>query len=82
MLSQPIEPSAELVADIRKRLGPICQRYSADEFADLVRQIASVRAKYDAKRADSFFDAARALAAQEASQSQSRVADRLAEPAS
>jgi hypothetical protein len=79
MLSHPIEPSADLVADIRKRLGPICERYSADEFTDLVRQIASVRAKYDAKRAESFFDAARALAAQEASQSQSLLPGPLGE---
>jgi hypothetical protein len=64
MLSQPSEPPDELVADIRARLGRICQDYSADEFNELVRQIAAIRAKYDALRAETFFDAARELAAE------------------
>ncbi len=64
MLSQPSEPPDELVADIRARLGRICQDYTADEFNTLVRQIASVRAKYDALRAETFFEAARELAAE------------------
>lgn len=64
MLSQPSEPPDELVADIRARLGRICQDYTADEFTELVRQIASIRAKYDALRAETFFEAARELAAE------------------
>ena len=64
MLQQPHEPSAELVADISARLGRVCQDYSAEDFTDLVSQIASVRAKYDAVRAASFFEAARSLAAE------------------
>jgi hypothetical protein len=52
------------VADISARLGRVCQDYSAEDFTDLVRQIASVRAKYDAVRAASFFEAARSLAAE------------------
>jgi hypothetical protein len=63
MLSQPSEPPAELVADIGARLGRICQSYPTDEFESLVRQIAAVRAKYDALRAQAFIEAARALAA-------------------
>jgi len=62
MLSQPSEPPDELVADIRARLGRICQDYTTDEFNTLVRQIASIRAKYDALRAETFFEAARELA--------------------
>lgn len=64
MLQQPHEPSPEMVADISARLGRVCQDYSAEDFTDLVRQIASVRAKYDAMRAESFFEAARGLAAE------------------
>jgi len=64
MLQQPHEPSPELVADISARLGRVCQDYTAEDFTDLVRQIASVRAKYDAVRAASFFEAARSLAAE------------------
>jgi len=64
MLSQPSEPPDELVADIRARLGRICQDYTADEFTELVRQIASIRAKYDALRAETFFEAAHELAAE------------------
>ena len=66
MLSQPIEPPAEMVADIRARLGRICESYSAEEFSELVRQIAAIRAKYDAMRAEAFFDAVRFLAAERA----------------
>ena len=64
MLQQPHEPSAEMVADITARLGRVCQDYSAEDFTDLVRQIAVIRTKYDARRAESFFEAARSLAAE------------------
>ena len=65
MLSQPpIEPSEETLNDIRNRLGRVCQDYSAEEFAQLVRQIASLQAKYDAMRIESFMEAARQLAAE------------------
>lgn len=67
MLSQPIEPPAELVADIRTRLGRVCESYTADEFNELVRQIARIRTKYDALRADAFFDSARILGARRVS---------------
>jgi len=62
MLQQPHEPPADMVADISARLGRVCQGYSDEDFSDLVRQIALVRAKYDAMRAESFFEAARSLA--------------------
>ena len=62
MLQQPTEPPAEMVADISARLGRVCQDYSAEDFSDLVRHIACIRAKYDAVRAESFFEAARSLA--------------------
>ena len=61
---QPHEPSPEMVADISARLGRVCQDYSAQDFTDLVRQIALIRAKYDARRAETFFEAARSLAAE------------------
>ena len=64
MLQQPNEPPAEMVADISARLGRVCQDYSAEDFTDLVRQIAVIRAKYDAMRAQSFFEAARSLASE------------------
>jgi hypothetical protein len=64
MLQQPHEPPAEMVADISARLGRVCQDYSAEDFIDLVRQIAIIRTKYDARRAESFFEAARSLAAE------------------
>jgi hypothetical protein len=64
MLQQPHEPSPEMVADISARLGRVCQDYPAEDFTALVRQIASVQAKYDAMRAESFFEAARRLAAE------------------
>jgi len=64
MLPQPTEPPAEMVADISARLGRVCQDYSSEDFTELVRQIALVRAKYDAMRAESFFEAARSLAAE------------------
>ena len=63
MLQQPLEPSPEMVADISARLGRVCQGYSAEDFTDLVRRIAVIRAKYDAMRAETFFEAARSLAA-------------------
>jgi hypothetical protein len=53
-----------MVADIRARLGRVCESYTAEEFSDLVRQIASVRMKYDAMRAETFFAAVRVLAAE------------------
>ena len=65
MLSQqPREPSPETLTDIRTRLGRVCQNYSPEEFARLVRQIASVQAKYDALRIESFLRAARQLASE------------------
>ena len=64
MLQLPHEPPAELVADISARLGRVCQDYSDEDFSDLVRQIASIRAKYDAMRAEWFVEAARSLAAE------------------
>jgi hypothetical protein len=65
MLSQqPNEPSAETLNDIRNRLGRVCQNYSAEEFAQLVRQIATLQAKYEALRVESFMEAARQLAAE------------------
>ena len=64
MLQQPHEPSPEMVADISARLGRVCQCYPDEDFTALVRQIAMVRAKYDAMRAESFFEAARSLAAE------------------
>ena len=64
MLQQPHEPPAEMVADISARLGRVCQDYSAEDFTDLVRQIAFIRVKYDAMRAESFFESARSLAAE------------------
>jgi len=64
MLQQPHEPSPEIMADISARLGRVCQDYSAEDFSNLVRQIALIRAKYDARRAESFFEAARSLAAE------------------
>ena len=62
MVSRPIEPSQETLTDIRNRLGPVCKDYTAEEFAALVRQIAAVRAKYDALRTEMFMEAARRLA--------------------
>jgi hypothetical protein len=42
MLSQPNEPPAKMVAEIRERLGRVCRNYSDDEICDLVRQLAIV----------------------------------------
>ena len=64
MLQQPTEPPADMVADISARLGRVCQDYSAQDFTDLVRQIAFIRTKYDAMRAEAFFESARSLAAE------------------
>lgn len=64
MLQQPHEPPPEMVADISARLGRVCQDYSAEDFTDLVTQIARIRTKYDAMRAESFFESARSLAAE------------------
>lgn len=71
MLSQPNEPSQETLTDIRTRLGRVCQGYSPEEFASLVRQIASVQAKYDALRIESFLRAARQLACERPSGTES-----------
>ena len=60
----PIEPSPETLNAIRNRLGRVCQSYSAEEFACLVRQIATVEAKYEARRIESFLVAAGRLAAE------------------
>jgi len=67
-----------MVADIRTRLGPICQSYPADEFSELVRQIASVRVKYEAMRAENFFESARALANERLGRHRSILDDRIA----
>ena len=64
MLSQPIEPSAEIEADIRARLGRVCKQYPTDEFNALVRQIAAIRVKYETRHADAFLAAARTLGSQ------------------
>lgn len=80
MFSQPLEPPDELVADIRARLGRICESYTADEFNDLVRQIASIRAKYDVLRAEAFFDTARFLTAERRSKIPPRSPDTPAGP--
>ena len=64
MLPQPMEPPAEIEADLRARLGRVCERYSPDEFDALVRQMAAIRAKYEARHANAFLAAARALAAE------------------
>jgi hypothetical protein len=76
MLSQPPrEPSAETLNDIRNRLGRVCQSYSAEEFASLVRQIASVQEKYEALRIEVFMEAARQLAAERLSNGRHRPRD-------
>jgi hypothetical protein len=64
MLSQPNKPTPEIEADVRARLGRVCERYSPDEFDALVRQIVSIRVKYEARHADAFLSAARELAAE------------------
>lgn len=61
MLSQPTKPTSEIEADVRARLGRVCERYSPDEFDALVRQIVSIRVKYEALHADAFLAAARAI---------------------
>jgi hypothetical protein len=53
-----------MLAEIRQRLGRVCRNYSDEEFSELVRQIAVVRAKYDTLRAESFFNSATLLAAE------------------
>jgi hypothetical protein len=78
-MSQPKEPPAEMVAGIRERLGRVCEKYSDQEFSDLVRQIAIVQAKYDALRVESFFNAATLLGAEELS-SRFRHVDRPTGP--
>jgi hypothetical protein len=42
----------------------VCDRYTPEEFTALVRQIAAVQTKYEARRAESFFGAAREIAAE------------------
>ena len=74
------EPTDEMLADISARLGRVCQSYSADEFTELVRQIAAVQVKYDVMRAETFFDAVRELAADRKRQSRSTSISKGAEP--
>lgn len=64
MLSQPIQSSPEIEADVRARLGRVCEQYSPEEFDALVRQILTIRAKYEARHVDAFLGAARGLAAE------------------
>ena len=82
MSSKPVEPSAEIVADISARLGRICQGYGAEEFDTLVRQIASIRMKYDALRDETFFFAPRIVRGGDYASSQPPAEDRIAEPRS
>jgi len=82
MSSKPIEPSAEMVAEIGARLGRVCQSYAADEFDALVRQIALVRMKYDAMRDETFFFAPRIVDDGYYVRSQPSDNDRIAEPRS
>lgn len=81
MLQPPNEPTPEMLAEIRERLWRVCGTYSDQEFSDLVRQIAIVRAKYDALRAESFFNAATFLAAERLSSRLPHI-DRLNGPPS
>jgi hypothetical protein len=80
MLSQPSESSDDVVADIRARLGHVCDRYSPEEFTALVRRIAAVQAKYEARRAESFFGAARDRAAERQAARVAAVTQRLGPP--
>jgi hypothetical protein len=80
MSPQPSEPPDDVVADIRARLGHVCDRYSPDEFTALVRQIAAVQAKYEARRAESFFGAARGLAAERQAARAAAATQRLGPP--
>jgi hypothetical protein len=82
MSSKPIEPSAEMVAEISARLGRICQSYTTEEFDTLVRQIASVQMKYEALRDETFFSAARIISAGRYARSQSPDDGRIAGPRS
>jgi hypothetical protein len=82
MPSKPIEPPAEMVAEIGARLGRICQSYTVEEFDTLVRQIALVRMKYDALRDETFFFAPRIVDGGYYVRSQPPGDDRIAEPRS
>ena len=82
MTSKPIEPSAEMVAEIGARLGRICESYTTEEFDTLVRQIALVRMKYDALRDETFFFAPRIVDGGYYVRSQPSDDDRIAEPGS
>ena len=82
MLSKPIEPTAEMMADIRARLGRICQNYTAEEFDTLVRQIALVRIKYDSLRDETFFSAARFAVGRQSASGQPPDHAHIAEPRS
>lgn len=64
MLSQPNTSTPEIEADVRARLGRVCERYAPDEFDALVRQIVSIRIKYETLHADAFLAAARAIGAE------------------
>ena len=37
----------ELIADITRRIGPVCQHMPADQFDDMVRRMAEVEYKYE-----------------------------------
>ena len=82
MSPQPIEPSAEIVAEISARLGRVCQSYTAEEFDTLVRQIAAVQMKYEAVRDETFFFAPRIIEGERYVRSQPASDDRIAEPRS
>jgi hypothetical protein len=55
MLPRNPDPPAEVLAEIRSRLVRVCGNYAPSELDALVHEIASVRAKYDAKRTQAFF---------------------------
>ena len=82
MTSKPIEPSAEMVAEISARLGRICQSYPAEEFDTLVRQIATVQMKYEALREETFFGAPRIVTGGHYARSRPPDDGRIGEPRS
>jgi hypothetical protein len=63
--SNEYEPSPEMVAEIRSRLAGVCTGYSDTHIDSLVREIATVRVKYDRLKTEAFFLAARELAAKD-----------------
>jgi hypothetical protein len=82
MSSKPIEPSAEMVAEISARLGRICQSYPVDEFDTLVRQIATIQMKYETLREETFFGAPRIVTGGHYARSQPPDNGRIAGPRS